>query len=337
MGNTSATHIPDANKITLGTYSVDTIIKWDRKYTQLVIGTDITDKTELAYMGNPNALSFGLSVGENFMKNLIKTFPEFVFYIDHDYLYCNRLKYSGNISTCCISNTSFYVQNNSYLTCDPLTKKLATSNVCDGVMYDYCANKPINISACKMWFGGMRERGLNQDPNAWAIINHFFDISEASNEFEDFVLDKYHEWEINNSKFDEKLKKLAPNDRLKYLCSFPMQDVINMATEYTTPRVCWDKNCTNVTAGKMLTSDWVTRKNCTLSLCNASVNYYASSYKTYLDSSCTSKIQNQANLNSVLRTFNSSKLSVLSPSDLAILLVSFGLILSSLLSNDTLT
>lgn len=331
MGNTSGQNITPNNIWPGVVTNPGSLYKWDNSVTQLVIGTLLSDVTELGYLGGviPSSLINTLGV----------VFPEFRFYTQsNDMLYTQRLTYFGDISNCCLTNINHYLINNlNWITCDPLSKKPATSNYCDNIFRTYCVSNPIDTSICGIWFGGLNARYANNDLTALVLIQTVFDSvsqSNISNVFYEEVMNLYHKWGINNELFDERLTQLANNNRSKYLCSFPLQDILNMAREYTTPRICWDPNCSDVSPGRLLTKDLVARNNCTVTLCNVEMNNYVTSYKTYLDSSCSSKVKNRVSLPNVLRSFNKSTLSIPYIPYLTLTAISFGLIANSLHNSD---
>jgi hypothetical protein len=328
-GNTSATSINPNTILPSVISNPGSIYKWDNTAVQIIIGTLLSGTTELAYLGSV--------IPQSLLDKLALAFPEFWFATQSkDYLYCQRLRYLGDVNSCCLTDTTYYLTNNNqWYTCDPLTKSPGVSNICDGVLLNYCVSNPINTSVCTTWYNGLNARYNNNESNAIILIQNIFDIvsrSNISNIFYDDVMDLYHKWNINNQLFDERLRLLSQSNRYKYLCSFPLQDIINMSNEYSTPRVCWDPNCTNASPGKILTADMVTRANCTITICNVEISKYVSSYKTYLDSSCTTKTRNQVSLTNVLRSFNKSVLDLPSIEYLTLIAVSVGLIVNSMKS-----
>lgn len=326
-GSTSANEVPTKPILPDVVSNPGAIYKWDNSAVQLIIGSTLTVVTELGYLGG--------ELYQTYLDKLGRVFPEFIFSsIKKDYLYCLRTRYLGDVNTCCITDIRYYlVDGRAWHTCDPLTKSPGVSNICDGALLNYCVSNPINVSVCKTWYNGLNGRYINNDLTALTLIQHVFDEvsrSDVVNLFYDNVMDLYHQWSINNELFDKRLRERAQLNRDRYRCSFPLQDIINMANEYTTPRVCWDPNCTNATPGVLLTSDLVTRANCTITICNVEILKYVTSYKTYLDSSCTSKTKNQVNLVNVLNTFNKSRLEVVSVEYLALMAISVGLVISSM-------
>ncbi|WCL40075.1 myristylated protein [Pigeonpox virus] len=234
-----------------------------------------------------------------------KAFPEFDIKEVSNGLYeLSRKSYLGDTQMCCINpSLSYYWEDSknkifneystgrSLKTCDPLTKTISGSTLCDNILTNLCmdAKYGIDRTVCNEWMGYALNRPDLSIPKS---INDRY-TKLCSKGADNIVCEDWlHHLRIiggkeNDEVIDNVLMQQTPEFKEKYMkCSFPSHNTIFLSDRVIEPRECWDQECITSNVHFLLSKNYHNLSLCHIYRCNISINNLLIDGKSSVKISC---------------------------------------------------
>ncbi|QRI42891.1 putative myristylated protein [Cheloniid poxvirus 1] len=253
----------------------------------------------------------GIKLGENIRigykpgNEAYNAFPEFtISEVTHGLYQIYRKDYRGDQKKCCtIPSLNHYWEDKDgkifqkydtgrkLKTCDPFTKTISGSTMCDNILTNLCidANSGIDRTICDEWMGYALTR---PDTSITDSINDRY-IRLCSKDVNNSVCEDWlHHLRIiggkkNDDIIDEVLLQQSPEFKSKYMkCSFPSHDTIFLSDKVIEPRECWDQECINSNVHFLLSKNYHNLSLCHIYRCNVSINNLLIDNKSSVKISC---------------------------------------------------
>ncbi|QRY18946.1 ORF-76 [Teiidae poxvirus 1] len=253
-----------------------------------------------------------IRIGHKPGQDAHNVFPEFTITEVTKGLYkFRRIKYLGDIVSCCSNplldhywqddkNEIFnrYQSGRKLKTCDPLTKTLSGSTLCDAVLIDLCVNEESRIdrNTCNEWLGYALQRPT--DKLVDTVNRKFIEVcSKGVNNkpCEDWL---HHLRVIGGKKNDDIIDNIlmqqTPDFKKKYMkCSFPDRDITSLSSKIIEPRECWDPECISANVHFLLSKNYRNLSLCHIYRCNISIINLLLSNDSSLKISCHNDLESE--------------------------------------------
>ncbi|UWX11331.1 CRPV-222 [Crowpox virus] len=253
----------------------------------------------------------GIKLGENIRigykpgSETYNAFPEFtITEVVYGLYEISRKSYQGDQQKCCaVPSLDHYWEDKDgkifqkydtgrkLKTCDPFTKKISGSTMCDNILTDLCinANSGIDRTICDEWMGYALTRPNTSITDS---INDRYIRLCSKNVSNSVCEDWLHHLRIiggkkNDDIIDEVLLQQSPEFKSKYMkCSFPSNDTVFLSDKVIEPRECWDQECINSNVHFLLSKNYHNLSLCHIYRCNVSINNLLIDNKSSVKISC---------------------------------------------------